>query len=90
MTCSKCHEREKQPKHAWCRQCLSAYEKANRALRRERELKTAFCRGFEALKADLTTVFLRIGRAEMNGYSAAEIVKNAKPEVPRGTLRVTN
>jgi hypothetical protein len=77
------------PDQRWCRQCKSEYEKANRKRRHQRAVDGAYRRGFEALKADLTMVFLRIGKAEMNGYSAAEIVKNAKPEVPRGTLRVT-
>jgi hypothetical protein len=50
-----------------------------------KKLEKAFRRGFQALQADLLGVFQRIGKAEMNGYTAAEIVKNAKPEVSRET-----
>jgi hypothetical protein len=40
--------------------------------------------GFEALRFDLMKTFQRIGKGEMNGYTAAEIVKNTTM-VPRGT-----
>jgi hypothetical protein len=49
-----------------------------------KKLEKAYNRGFEALRADLMKSFQRIGKGEMNGYTAAEIVKNSQI-VARGT-----
>jgi hypothetical protein len=68
---------------------MSDYEHAHRKAREARQLEQHYTRGFEALRQDLMAVFQRIGKAELNGYTALEIVKNAKLDVPRATLGVT-
>jgi hypothetical protein len=50
----------------------------------QKKSERAFNRGFETLRQDLLQHFQRIGHGEMNGYTAAEIVKNSKI-VSRGT-----
>lgn len=55
-----------------------------RVTAQRKKLEKAFKRGFEALQLDLVKQFQRIGKGEMNGYTAAEIVKNSQI-VARGT-----
>jgi hypothetical protein len=45
----------------------------------------AYLQGFQALRDDLIATFRRIGEAEMSGYTAVEIIKNSKADVPRET-----
>jgi hypothetical protein len=52
----------------------------------QKKLAKAYRRGFEALRQDLLGAFRRIGKGEMNGYTALEIVKNAKIDVRRETF----
>lgn len=60
---------------------MKAYRK-----RRDRKLvDQAYVKGFRKLQAELMSTFLRIGKGEMNGYTAHEIVKNSVPDVPRET-----
>jgi hypothetical protein len=56
-----------------------------RSLSKRKQQSKAFTAGFEALRSDLLEVFRRIGNAELNGYTALEIVKNSKPIVARET-----
>ena len=51
-----------------------------------RKLEKAYLAGFQALKTDLMEAFIRIGRGEMNGYTAHELVKNSRLNVPRSTI----
>jgi hypothetical protein len=54
--------------------------------RRDHKLReTAFIAGFRSLQAFLARTFQGIGKGEMNGYTALEVVKNAKPHVTRET-----
>lgn len=59
--------------------------KAYRVRRDEKLRDTAFIAGFRALQAHLSRAFQGIGKGEMNGYTALEVVKNAKPDVARET-----
>jgi hypothetical protein len=52
---------------------------------KQRERTKAFLAGFKALKDDLAIAFRRIGEGQLSGYTALEIVKNSKPDVPRET-----
>jgi hypothetical protein len=61
-----------------------------RALSKKNQQNKAFNAGIEALRADLSETFRKIGSAEMNGYTALEIVKNSKSLVARGTSRETS
>jgi hypothetical protein len=47
--------------------------------------KRLFQQGVEALRKTAIEVFRGIGLGEMNGYTAAEVVKDLKLDVPRGT-----
>ena len=47
--------------------------------------KRLFQQGVEALRKTAIEVFRGIGLREMNGYTAAEVVKDLKLDVPRGT-----
>lgn len=59
--------------------------KAYRVRREKKVRDTAFVAGFRALQASLAKTFQGIGKGEMNGYTALEVVKNAKPDVARET-----
>ena len=61
---------------------MRVYRKDEKAKQREK----AFRAGFGTLKADLINLFMRIGAGEMNGHTAADIVRNTTPDVARGTL----
>lgn len=63
----------------------AAYMRDYRKESRERERKKAFVAGFQALRVNLMGQFKRIGKGEMNGFTAFEIVRNTEPDVPRGT-----
>jgi hypothetical protein len=52
------------------------------AARNERK---AFIAGWTALQTELVETFQVIGRGEMSGFTALEIVRNTSPKVPRGT-----
>ncbi len=47
--------------------------------------RKAFLAGVKETKLHLMETFIRIGRGELSGYTAHEIVKNANINVPRGT-----
>jgi hypothetical protein len=59
--------------------------RAYRKLAKDRERRKAFLQGFQALRDDLLATFRRIGEAELSGYTAVEIIKNSKADVPRET-----
>lgn len=61
------------------------YFREHRKERAAREKRKAFLAGFQAAQDDLLKVFQRIGEAEMSGVTAYEIVRTAKPDVPRAT-----
>jgi hypothetical protein len=61
------------------------YFRQNRKERIDRERRKSFLAGFQAAQDDLLKVFKRIGESEMNGLTACEIVRTAKPDVPRET-----
>jgi len=72
-----------------CRECHAEYMRGFRVKRERSKLRTAFLAGFEALRAELISAFTKIGKGEMNGYTAREIVKNSVADVPRDTPRET-
>jgi hypothetical protein len=47
--------------------------------------KRLFQQGVEALRKTAIEVFRGIGLGEMNGYTAAEVLKDLKMDVSRGT-----
>jgi hypothetical protein len=65
----------------------AAYMRQYRKDSKERERQKAFLSGFQALKSELTTAFLRIGKGELTGYTALEIVRNTEATVSRETSR---
>lgn len=83
--CSKGCGREAKPNGRYCRVCHAEYMRDHRQRMKIVARNRAFMAGFSALKADLMEVFVRIGRGELNGYAAHEIVKNSKVNVPRET-----
>jgi hypothetical protein len=62
------------------------YFRQHRKDRAERERRKSFLAGFQAAQDDLVKVFKRIGEGEMSGVTACEIVRTARPNVPRETL----
>lgn len=62
------------------------YFRKHRKDRINRERRKSFLAGFQALQEDLLKVFKRIGESEMNGLTACEIVRTAKPDVSRETF----
>lgn len=83
--CWQCGKKAAVAAHGSCKECHATYERTNRGKRQRKKLEQAFLAGFGSLKADLLDAFRRIGSGEMNGYTAVEIVKNSKPDVPRDT-----
>lgn len=63
----------------------AAYMRKYRKDARAKDLQKAYRAGFQALKTELTAMFMRIGKGELTGYTALEIVRNSSPDVPRGT-----
>ena len=59
--------------------------RVDRRERKESEAKRLFQQGVEALRKTAFDAFRGIGLGEMNGYTAAEVVKDLKLDVPRGT-----
>jgi len=60
-----------------------------RAWRSRKSIKmqeNAYFQGVAALRQSLTEVFKTIGRAELSGHTAVQIVSNCAAKVPRGTL----
>jgi hypothetical protein len=84
--CSKKCGRDAKPGQKYCRECHAAYMREFRKSNLARKLDKAFLAGFSALRADLIESFKQIGKGEMNGYTGMEIVKNARPDVPRATI----
>ena len=84
--CSKKCGRDAKEGQKYCKSCHAAYMRDFRKSNLERKLSKAYLVGFEALKADLMEAFIRIGRGELNGYTAHEIVKNSRPKVSRATI----
>lgn len=82
--CWKKCGREARPGQADCRECHAEYERSNRVKRTQARVAAAYLAGFAGLKAQLTQTFARIGRGEMTGYTALEVVRNSKPDVSRG------
>jgi hypothetical protein len=85
MQCSSCHHAEARDGQRTCAGCHAEYMRWYRKTAQRRVLEKAYRRGLEALRADLLQHFQRIGKGEMTGYTAAEIVKNSAAIVARGT-----
>lgn len=81
--CSTGCGRLARPSQKYCSACHAEHMRAHRAKMKTVTAQRAYMAGFNALKADLMEVFVRIGRGELNGYAAHEIVKNSKVNVPR-------
>ena len=86
VKCSKKCGRDAKEGQRYCRVCFALYQKSFRKASLQRKLDKAYLAGFQALKADLMEAFIRIGRGEMNGYTAHELVKNSRLNVPRATI----
>jgi hypothetical protein len=56
----------------------------------ERVRKTAFKAGVDELRKQLIRGFRLIGNGELSGWTAVEIVRNTKIDVPRGTSDESN
>lgn len=83
--CSKKCGRDAKEGQKYCKVCHAEYMRAFRKTNQARKLDKAYLAGFLALKADLMEVFIRIGRGELSGYTAHEMVKNSQ-YVPRETI----
>ena len=83
--CSKKCGRDAKEGQKYCKVCHAEYMRGFRKSDLARKLDKAYLAGFQALKTDLMEAFSRIGRGEMNGYTAHELVKNS-PYVPRETI----
>ncbi len=53
--------------------------------RRKNIEQRAFSQGAESLRETLKEIFRSIGKADLSGYTAVEIVNNCAVKVPRGT-----
>lgn len=69
--CSLCHDEPAAPNHRWCRKCKNANEKERRRMLVERAYKRGIC----DLRSAALDAFLGIGRREMTGLTAAEIMR---------------
>lgn len=85
-SCSRC-DKDTRKGQRLCADCHNAYMRDFRKRSQRKKLERAFLAGYNALRNELEVLFRKIGKGEMNGYTACEVVKNAKPEVPRETLR---
>ena len=91
VKCSKKCGRDAKEGQRYCKVCAAEYHRGFRKTNLARKLDKAYLAGFQALKTDLMEVFIRIGRGELSGYTAHEMVKNSRANVPRDTiLRQTN
>lgn len=72
MTCSRCADNQAVPGQKWCRNCRALYQRQYRTDIKSR----SFRRGAETLRSALIAAFAGIGPAELNGYTAVEIVRN--------------
>lgn len=53
--------------------------------RRKTIEQRAYYQGAESLRDSLKEIFKSIGKADLSGYTAVEIVNNCAVRVPRGT-----
>ena len=87
--CGKCKARPVRGNgQRWCKECHRVYMRENSrpqvATRVEMLRRQEFARGVEALRSAVIERFTVLGRAEMNGLTAAEIIKQCPmPMAPR-------
>lgn len=74
--CSKCLKAEAAPRHRWCNGCQTAYRRENRETAGRRAQLQAARAGSEAMRNRVIETFDRLADREMNGRTAAEIVRN--------------
>jgi len=79
--CAKCGERERVKGHSYCLECWREYMRSYRRTSAEASETKHFRRGAETMRRALLVLFVKIGRAEMNGNAAAEIVRQAQLEL---------
>lgn len=72
--CALCHDEPAATNHRWCLKCKNAHEKERRRMVVER----AYKRGVETIRSNAIETFVRIGRREMTGLTAAEIMRDLR------------
>jgi hypothetical protein len=86
MLCCECREHERLKGCGRCSKCHVLYMREWRRNNRKKRDRLAYNSGVEALRSALSDVFKSIGRAELSGYTALQIVSNCAAKVPRETL----
>lgn len=74
--CSQCHERPPGGHGQLCKVCVAEYMRGYRKI--SGGLK--FRKGVDAMRTAAIRKFEQIGPGEMNGYTAAQILKTCEPE----------
>ena len=75
MLCSKCGTAEARNYHRWCRACHAGYMVDWRKAREAKAVRTARREGGETMKLKIIGLFERLEYRELNGVTAAEIVR---------------
>ncbi len=75
LLCTKGCGREAAPRDYWCRPCRAQYMRSYRGIKAEMKRWKEWRTGVEAMRNQLIVAFEQIGRAELNGYTARDIVK---------------
>lgn len=85
--CSRCKGAEPEPGQRYCAACQAAYMRDYRKTKRTREVREAMKLGHEQCRQRLIAVFRGIGDRYMNGFAAAEIIRqhDEPVDVARGT-----
>lgn len=68
--CSKCNANPRRGDHAYCTPCLREWARGRRASESDRR----FTQGAESMRAAVIQLFRNVGRTEINGLTAVELV----------------
>lgn len=74
MKCSRC-ENEAVPGQGYCHRCHAAYARDYRRTSRVRMQQRSYSEGVTATRRTLSEVFQKLGLNQLNGVTAAEVVR---------------
>jgi len=75
LLCSKCRELDAAARHRWCLPCQAEYRREHRRTVTTLVERKAFHAGEQAMKARIIELFAGLDWRELNGLTAAEIVR---------------